>query len=144
MIKAETKSLLLYVSLTFCATTYASPVAPKTLTIKQAASLTRIAVRNFVDQFHPGGPFTLESMAIEHDNRFHSFEALGVWDSSQPGSAVIGNYTVNMTTGQVWDLSSCGEIKFPRLQNLRRRYVGHELIKAKLKKNLTDPPRNCA
>lgn len=118
------------------------PTMKRTLTLKQAASLVEIAVRHQLKAVHPRGPFSLETIAVENNKRFRSFEALGVWDSSRAGSAVIGNYSVNMTTAQVWDDTSCEEMRFPQLDALKRRYIPRVNLKAG-KRGVNAPPRSC-
>jgi hypothetical protein len=103
-------------------TASAFPPARK-LTRQQAISLAKTAVDHQMRNIHPRGKYSLEPMARENDQRFISFEALAVWDPARVGSAVIGNYSVDLTTGRVWDDSSCEEIRFRQLELLRQRYI---------------------
>ena len=95
------------------------------LTLKDAASLARIVVQHQIENIENKGNFSLTEFSPEPDDRFYTFEALGVW-SSAPGSAVIGHYSVNKKTGDVWDLFICAKVQFNSLQKLQARYF-HQL-----------------
>jgi len=92
------------------------------ITAKQAVSLVERAVRQQIRSIPHHGTFTLDPMAIEPDERFLSYQALGVWKSDS-GSAVIGNYSVNLQTGEVWDLTACQTVEFRGLHIPRGRYI---------------------
>jgi hypothetical protein len=105
------------------AETRVEPPRKQHLSIHQAAALVDLVVLHDTRDVHPRGNFSLDPMAIEPDKRFKSFEALGVWRSE--GSAVLGNYSVNLATADVWNLSKCKRIEFPRLTALQTRYRRH-------------------
>jgi hypothetical protein len=95
------------------------------LTGGEAEFLVNLAVDHQIEHLKKKGRFSLDQYQFEPDQRFYSFEALGVW-SREPGSAVIGHYAVNRTTAEVWNRDSCELITFPALEDaqeqLRRRH----------------------
>lgn len=92
------------------------------LTRREAAALAVLVVRHQIEDIKHKGNFSLDPFDPEPDNRFYTFEALGVW-SPEPGSAVIGHYSVNKKTGDVWDLFTCKKVDFDSLRILRERYL---------------------
>ncbi len=106
-------------ALAFLAST---PALPRELTVRESDALVRLAVQHQIAPLPWHGPFSLESLAREDDPRFSSFEALGVWTANEGGSAVLGNYSVNRATAEVWDLSSCTRIAFRALVKMQKRY----------------------
>jgi len=80
-----------------------------------------LAVEKQIENVNPKGPFTLDRSPREPDERFFSFQAIGVW-TQEPGSAVIGSYSVNRKTADVWDMSSCEVIEFPKLFEVQTKY----------------------
>jgi hypothetical protein len=94
---------------------------PRELTITEAGTLVRLAVEKQTEQVHPKGAFSLDKFSPEPDERFYSFQAIGVW-SRQQGSAVLGTYSVNRTTAEVWNMFSCEVVEFPKLFKVQTRY----------------------
>ena len=92
------------------------------LTAMEAETLAELAVRHQIEGIRNKGNFSLEEFVPEPDDSFYTFEALGVW-SPGLGSAVIGHYSVNKKTGDVWDLFACKRLKFRALRDLQERYV---------------------
>src|SRR5205823_3608417 len=84
------------------------------LTPGEASSLVKLVVRNKIRNVHPHGNFSIEPMAVQKDKGFLAYEALGVWSEKQ-GSAVLGNYSVNLQTAEVWNIDSCEKIRFAQL-----------------------------
>lgn len=101
----------------------ARPAPVNRLTKAQAASLVELTVRHLIRAIPHHGNFSLDQNVVEPDNRFLSYQALGVWSDDQI-SAVLGSLTVNLQTAEVWDLSSCKIIKFRQLRILQKRYIG--------------------
>jgi hypothetical protein len=111
---------------------------------REAAALVRLVVVRQIRGVKPKGQFSVDKTSNEPDARFYSFEALGVWNSG-PGSAVLGNYSVNRRTATVWDTTLCERIRFPKLIRLQEHYCGSDVTKLKpdWSKSMDGPPTNC-
>ena len=113
------------------------------LTAADAASLVRLAVEHQIKDLKPHGTFSVDKNPRETDLRFYTFEALGVW-SSKPGSAVIGNYSVNRKTATVWDMTSCKRIEFSALARLKKHYCSSLAVRQNADRTIRrDNPLDC-
>ncbi|HEY2069302.1 MAG TPA: hypothetical protein VGG48_07095 [Rhizomicrobium sp.] len=88
----------------------------------ESVALAHFAIQHQFLKLPVHGAFSLDPMAREDDPHFASFEALGVWTNNKYGSAVLGNYSVNRLTGEVWDLFTCERIDFRALAKQQARY----------------------
>ena len=128
-----------------CAAPSPLQMQPRELTITEAVTLVRLAVEKQIERVNPKGSFTLDPFPREPDERFISFQALGVW-SKEPGSAVIGTYSVNRKTADVWDMSSCKEINFPKLFEVQTKYrnrMGSHRERSTTRQDSSDRPSLC-
>jgi len=90
----------------------------------QAASLVRLAVLHQIRAIPHHGTFSLDQNVVEPDKRFLSYQAMGIWHPGDYGSAVVGTYSVNLRTAEVWDITTCKTIEFRQLRVLQERYLG--------------------
>jgi hypothetical protein len=88
---------------------------PRKLTVLDAASLVRLAIKPQIRDVKPVGAVTLDKYGLEPDIRFFSFTALSTWSTTEVGSSIFGDYSVNRRNGEVWYDTACQEIMFPAL-----------------------------
>jgi hypothetical protein len=90
------------------------------LGMDSSAVLVRLAMDHQIAVIPHHGTYSLDSQIKILDPRFQTFQALGDWPGSM--SAVLGTYTVNRLTGEVWNDDTCTRVHFPALRRMQARY----------------------
>lgn len=87
------------------------------LSLADQMLLVRKAAQVQLSKVHLKEHFALDTPYFSKGKRFATFEVLST--SSRPGSAVLGRYTVDVLTGDLWDVYVCAPIKAPAVRRLQ-------------------------
>jgi hypothetical protein len=91
------------------------------ITLDDAVSLVNLVARHRIARVKHRGVISIEGVGPNAEPGFYSFQARG-W-SPGPGSALIGNFSVDRHTAAVWSEDSCEVIMFTSLRELQNKIL---------------------
>ena len=106
-----------------CSAQQQPTVPKKELSLHDQVALVRQAVIAQLHRAHRNERFTVEGTNPEGDPRFRTFQ--GLFLSRHYTSAVIGSYTVDQFTGDIWSQDTCEELDSTAIRQLQKTIRAH-------------------
>lgn len=88
-----------------------------TLPLDDQVKLVRLAARLQLAKVHLKARFVLDGPNFSEGKRFATFEVLST--SSHAGSAVLGRYSIDVLTGDLWDVYVCAPVQAAAVRRLQ-------------------------